>query len=367
MRLTAKVAPVMAALLVLASCSPPSQLKELVGKEPQNSSPDTNAAADFPAPQSPPEPASLFLGALVHTNEASWDVVLNKSVPSGGALVLAVLPDTPAMQAGFQRGDVIVELDGTPVTNHEQLVTAFQLSADGDHNLQIGRTDGVTESIDLQLIPAPDLSLLNYLEQRMAEAPDPVYQFLLADRVLDHGRAIGLYRAVLSEFPDFAVAQSLLAKRLISQMESVAGTEGITTLGATAEIEEARELINEAVASDPSASIYRTRAQINLTLEETAEAEEDALTALDMDSAAAQAHFLAGTAQLVQERPEEALSALHRAVELDPFMVQYYLNLALCYRQLGLRDEATQTVEAGKTLTEDPGTRQRLDAVLQST
>lgn len=335
--------------------------------EPPSSSPDTQAGLDFPAPEAPPEPANFSLGALVHTNEASWDGLVNKSIPSGGALVLAVLPDTPATQMELQRGDVITAIDGDTVTNHEQLVTALKLSTDGRHSLTIDKADGVAESTDVQLATAADLSLLAYLEQRVAESADPVYRFLLADRVLDHERAIEIHRELLTEFPEFAVAQSLLAKRLISQMESVAGSEALTTLGATPELEEARALINGAVQSDPAAaSIYRTRAQIYLSLDENAQAEKDALTSLEMDDGAAQAHFILGTARLVQGQPEDALKALHQATELDPFVVQYYFNLALCYRELGMQDEAAQTVEAGKSITDDAGVRQRLDNIVQA-
>ncbi|MBW3590549.1 MAG: PDZ domain-containing protein [Actinobacteria bacterium] len=159
MRPTTKTAAV-TLLLALTSCSPPSQLKELVGVEPPSSSPETQANLDFPAPEAPPEPANLSLGALVHTNEASWDVLLNKSVPSGGALVLAVLPDTPATQIGLQRGDVIIGIEGDTVTHHEQLVTALKLSPDGRHSLKIDKAGGVTESTDVQLATAADLSLL---------------------------------------------------------------------------------------------------------------------------------------------------------------------------------------------------------------
>lgn len=362
-----KTAAALALMLALVSCSPPSQLKELVGKEPPSpSTPRAGADLDYPAPEVPPRPATLSLGALVHTNEASWDGVLDKSVSAGGALVLAVLPDTPAVQAGLERGDVITEIDGAEITNHETLVTALLLSAEGEHSLKVAKAGGGAEEIDVQLVPAPQLSLVTYLEQRVAESPDPVYRFLLADRVIDHARAIELYRALVAEFPDFAVARSLLAKRLISQMESVAGSAAVTTLGATPEIEEARALINQAVEADPSASIYRTRAQIYLSLDENAQAEEDALTALEMDTRAAQAYFLVGTARLVQGRPEDALIALHQAVELDPFTVQYYFNLALCYRELGMQDETVQTVEAAKSLTDDAGTRQSLDDIVQA-
>lgn len=354
-------------MLALSACSPPSQLRDLVGRDPASEGSPAPEELTHTAPEIPERPASLSFGALVHTNEASWSALLDKSVTTGGALVLDALPDTPAMEAGLQPGDVIAGLDGAPITNHEQLVTAFQLSGDGEHTLLVQKAGGDTESIVAQLEPAPEISLLTYLEQKVAETSSPIYRFLLADRVLDHERAIALYRELIVEFPDFAVAQSLLAKRLISQMEATAGDAGITSLGSTPQIEEARALINAAIESDPSAaSIYRTRSQIYLSLDENAQAESDALTALEMDTGAAQAYFLVGTARLVQGRPDEALVALHEAVNLDPFVVQYYFNLALCFRELGFPEEAEQTVEAGKALVDDVTIRESLDGILQS-
>ncbi|AOY81154.1 trypsin-like peptidase domain-containing protein [Moorena producens JHB] len=38
-----------------------------------------------------------------------------------GVLVIQVMPDTPAADAGMRRGDIIVQIDGTPVTNATQL------------------------------------------------------------------------------------------------------------------------------------------------------------------------------------------------------------------------------------------------------
>lgn len=338
-----------------------------MGREPASGGSPAPDEPAYTAPETPERPASMSFGALVHTNEASWSALLDKSVTTGGALVLDALPGTPAVEAGLQPGDVITGLDGATITNHEQLVTAFQLSGDGEHSLLVQKAGGDTESIVARLEPAPEISLLTYLEQKVAETSSPIYRFLLADRVLDHERAIALYRELVAEFPDFAVAQSLLAKRLISQMEAVAGDAGVTSLGSTPEIEEARALINAAIDSDPSAaSIYRTRSQIYLSLDENAQAESDALTALELDTGAAQAYFLVGTARLVQGRPDEALVALHEAVNLDPFVVQYYFNLALCFRELGFPEEAEQTVEAGKALVDDVTIRESLDSILRS-
>lgn len=48
-----------------------------------------------------------------------------------GAMVLSVEPDSPAAQAGIQEGDVIVAIDGTPVTSASEVVAAVRATSSG--------------------------------------------------------------------------------------------------------------------------------------------------------------------------------------------------------------------------------------------
>ena len=48
-----------------------------------------------------------------------------------GALVVRVVPDTPAAEAGLRRGDVIVQVDDAPVTSADELQTLVENSRVG--------------------------------------------------------------------------------------------------------------------------------------------------------------------------------------------------------------------------------------------
>jgi serine protease Do len=63
-----------------------------------------------------------FLGLhLASTFEASQALKLGLD-NSNGALVETVYPETPASDAGIRAGDVILQLDGTPIRNENQLI-----------------------------------------------------------------------------------------------------------------------------------------------------------------------------------------------------------------------------------------------------
>jgi serine protease Do len=70
----------------------------------------------------------------------------------GGALVGDVTPDTPASKAGIQRGDVILKLNGTPVTGADDLsVRISETAPNTPVHLEIyrnGQTKDVTVTVN---------------------------------------------------------------------------------------------------------------------------------------------------------------------------------------------------------------------------
>jgi tetratricopeptide (TPR) repeat protein len=314
----------------------------MVGQEPNaGATANIDVPADaFPPPDPPDEPADARIGAVVLTNESSWGLFLKRGVETGGSLVLEVLPD-----------------------NHEQLLVIFRESQTSPHVLRVTREDGTTEQIEAELVPSNNFSMLSYLENKLTASPDPVTRYLLAENLPDDDRAIELIRGVLAEHPNFAEGHALLARRLIDRSQRNAA--GGTVADTSPDLLDATTAIDTAVELDPeSPSLYRARSQILLTLGDPAKAEIDAEKALDLDDSSAETHFLLGTAQLLVGRQDEAIQPLHRAVRLDPFVFDYYINLALCYRSLDREPDAQTTIEAARALATDPTLSQRLDDLL---
>lgn len=345
-------------VLLATSCAPPAFLKRMLGREEPARQPST----EYPAPEAVDPPESLLFGTVVLTNEPGWGILFQRGQETGGALVLDVLPDSPAQKLELKPGDVISSVDGEELSNHEQLLVAFRSSKSGEHTMRVKRVDGSTQTIEAKLVPpGSDFSLLNYLEQRASTQPDPVVRFLLAEQLEDHDRAIELIRGLIGEHPQLAEGHALLARRLLTKLQAEAGEESNLD-PASPGLEEVTRAIDTAVRLDPrAASIYRARSQINLTLGQAEKAEDDARAALRMDDQSAETHYLLGTAMLALGKVEDSLASLHSAVQLDPYVVDYYASLALCYRQLGREADATSTIEAAKAIVTDPVVRQRLD------
>ncbi|HYO00066.1 MAG TPA: PDZ domain-containing protein [Actinomycetota bacterium] len=357
-----------AVALASAACGPPAALRRMLGRDAGGTAAEAEAqgvpADAFPAPAAPDPPADNRIGALVLTNESSWGLFLPRGRETGGTLVVQVLPGSAAETAGLKAGDVITWLDGTEINNHEQLLTILRRSSDPVHSLRFTRADKSTDQVEVELTPAGEFSILEYLENKLAAGPDPVARYLLAENVPDRNRGIDMIRGLLAEHPGFAEGHALLARLLIDRLNQL--TAGGTAGDNSPDLLDATNAIDTAVQLDPeSASLLRARSQILLALGEPAKAEIDAEKALEIDESSAETNFLVGTSQLSLDRPAEAISKLHKAVRLDPFVFDYYVNLALCYRLLNRETDTQDTILAARTLAgDDPELNQKLDDIM---
>jgi len=349
-----------------AACGPPEALRERIGREGSDNTGGEVSPDEFPAPESPGQPADGRLGALVLTNESSWGLFLSRAEDTPGSLVIEVLPDSPAQSAGLVPGDVITWLDGTDISNHEQLTTILRSGSTDLHILRVAHADGSTDETEIELTPSDSFSVLAYLENKVAADPGPVGRYLLAENLPDRNRGIEMIRALVAEHPQFAEGHVLLARLLIDRINQTTG--GGTTLNNHPDLVEATTAIDTAVDLDPgSASVLRARSQILLDLGDVAGAGLDAEEAVSLDHSSAEAHFLLGTSHLILDRPEEAIPHLHRAVELNPFASDYYINLALCYRALNRESDAQATILAARTLADgNQELSRRLDDLMRS-
>jgi serine protease Do len=71
-----------------------------------------------------------YLGVDIETMTSQLRSAYN-FVPTQGAVVLEVVPGSPADAAGLQQGDVITSFDGRAVTSADQLATAVQAKSSG--------------------------------------------------------------------------------------------------------------------------------------------------------------------------------------------------------------------------------------------
>lgn len=356
----------LAMALVATACGPPEAIRRLLGRESTEQA-DSGISPDaYPAPSPPGLPSDNRIGALVLTNESSWGLFLPRGVETGGSLVLEVLPESPAQQIGLTPGDVITWLDGSEINNHEQLLTIFRESSTPQHTLRVTRADESTDQLQVDLAQSSEFSLLAHLEAKLAAGPDPITRYLLAENLPDRNRGIELIRALLIEQPQFAEGHALLARLLIDRLNQL--TAGGTAGDTSPDLLDATTAIDTAVELDPSSpSLLRARSQILLALGDPAKAEIDARNALELDELSAESNFLLGTSQLSLSRPADAIPKLHKAVALDPFVFDYYVNLALCYRALDREADTQDTILAARALAgNDPTLNQQLDELVIS-
>ncbi len=230
-----------------------------------------------PAPICPPTTASVPSSS---PTSPRGELFLPRGVETGGSLVLEVLPDTPATAIGLKPGDVITWLDGTEINNHEQLLTIFRESSTKlSTRSRFTRADKSTDQLEVELASAGEFSMLTYLENKLAAAPDPITRYLLAENLPDRNRGIDLITGLLTEHPQFAEGHALLARLLIDRLNQL--TAGGVVGDTSPDLLDATTAIDTAIELDyKSPSLLRARSQILLAPGDPAKAEIDARKAL---------------------------------------------------------------------------------------
>ncbi len=70
--------------------------------------------------------------------------------PTGNLMVSEVLPDGPAERAGVQKGDVLIALNGKPITDSEEVVKTISQSSGQELVLTVKRKD---QTLEIRVIP----------------------------------------------------------------------------------------------------------------------------------------------------------------------------------------------------------------------
>lgn len=295
----------------------------------------------LPPPTAPPPGRDWFVGAAFTTNSAGLGQLIPRpDVP--GALVVVVIPGSPARVAGLAPGDVVVAMDGQPIRNDRRVGVLVRTATQPVHVLVVVAPDGEDRSVRLDAAPEPPTDLSALVSAQIDEGP--ANRLLFAQLAPDAETALAVLGRLAAEFPSNAEVQALRAQRLVDL--GVARGE-ISNDRRSA----VRVAIDEALALDPASLTVRlTAARVLLGLGDAGAAVEHAGRAVAIDDASPTARHLLGAARLAQGDGRGALADLRRAVELDPYEPQTYRLMSEAFRAAGRDPEALATDRALEAL-----------------
>jgi PDZ domain-containing protein len=312
------------------------------------------------APGAPDLERTGTAGVVVLSNGVGWQRVLG-TPDVRGAVVLEVVPGSPASRSGLARGDVITRVGTTTISNHERVTVALR-SRPGVQ-LQIAVTRGEQKlSIDLTPAVPEAVDFVRLYDDRLAAEPgDATTLFLRAQSAADSQEGLRFVNRALEIQPD--LVEGLSFRGRLFWLESQAVTNEAFALEdrrrATADFQRALDIDPEAT----SALIARGTSM--LEIRQFDDAERDALRAVRVDSSLASASLLLAAARLGAGRAREAAAPAREAVRLDPYDSSGYRVLALVFVAIGRREDAEATVRAGLTVAKDENERTALREVVE--
>ena len=125
---------------------------ELTLRPTLGTAPSEQAAPNNAAPQEPAKAERGKLGIQVgDASDSQLRESLNIKGSTQGAAVVEVLPGSPAQEAGIQRGDVIVRLNGQAIQNGEQLSAAARALKNGTQVNAVVRRGTETMLVQINL------------------------------------------------------------------------------------------------------------------------------------------------------------------------------------------------------------------------
>lgn len=313
----------------------------------QSESPTTSGAVDenpYAAPRPVAPPSELFFGAVTTTNSPGWELVLPRADASG-ALVLSVAPGSPVEKAGISAGDVIVAMESTAIDNEEQVKVAQLSSGARKRVFTLLAPDGRRRTVAVEPAPAERRTDADYLERQLADDPDVVVRTLAALVSADPSAGLNLAQGLVQDVPSFGPAHALVAVHAlrVARARQPSPSPGLPddTVAAV------NDAIGKAIELDPESLLVRTiAATIAVDLGQNDRAMLEAERAVMISETSAEGHYLLGLSRLNQQRAQEALPAVHKAMTLNPYEGGYAEGLVRTYSELGREDDARKTREA---------------------
>jgi putative serine protease PepD len=102
----------------------------------------------------PMEQVKITASQIVRTGEAKYPVIganVNTAARRNGAEIVAVPAGTPADQAGLEKGDIVVAVDGKPISNGIGLIVAIRSHRPGETIRMTVRRDGSMRTLEVKL------------------------------------------------------------------------------------------------------------------------------------------------------------------------------------------------------------------------
>jgi hypothetical protein len=281
-------------------------------------------------------------GLILWSNSETWQRLLN-APDEPGVVVLFVQPASPSNDKGIARGDLLTEVDGEKVTNHERAIALLRAKAGDTRKLTFLREDGEERAVEIK--PAiPKQRARPFISALINESRnDPVLYFLRATSVGGNNEA---------NLSDLNKAIDL-EPRFVEAMSEKASIRWLQRL--SAEGEEARRIAGDALAGwenaldiDPrNAGVLAVRSAALVDIGQGERGKTEVEKALDLDGSQAQALFTLARAELQLKRPQRAAGPAAGAVALNPYTnLFYYRLLERIFMELKRPDDCKATASA---------------------
>lgn len=288
-----------------------------------------------PPPSTPPPARPGFIGALLVPNSGGWAHVLTRPT-NPGALVVLVLPDSPAQRAGLVAGDVVVAIDGEPVLNDEALALRLRLGPTATHALDVDDASSQGRKVDV-ITGEPPARVLDLIESEVIADPSAASRLVYARDFTDFHTASVILRELVTQFPDFAEAHAARAEILVGLAQMQGDTSSATRAAITS-------AVSRALALDrASLRVLVGAARVYTALGDSSSAIDAGRAAVGLDRSSASAHRALGSALAAAGDDSGALPELRMAVALSPYNRDYYRDLSAAFRAVGEVDAARQT------------------------
>ncbi len=291
----------------------------------------------------PPNPVNAkrtgLPGLVLGTNSPS----LRRLAGAGdgeGAVILFVEPGGPSDGLGIGRGDLIIGVAGTKITNHARALALLHDVPKTKLSVQIRHRDGRERTITITPREPLVTSLRQYINPLVAASPkDAILRYVRASSPGRFAERLADLETALDIDKRFVEAMSLRASLIWDNRPTAIGGERTRFINA------ALDGWKDGLAIDPeNLLVLTTRSTVLSVLGNGSQARRDASKAIEVDPTAPRAYYAQGVAEEALKRPQAAAGPARASVELDPFNVQHWRLLARTFVALKRKDDCRKTV-----------------------